>query len=220
MNNNDEKIFEIMNEALKLKDEGKTIPEILDGYPEYRKELEEMFSTINFLNQEKEKIAAPQDVLRKIVTNEEISRYLERGGEYKEKIRMGAFGLPKPQAEARYSDAKGRASEILSQITNRMTNRWKIFVPVGIVALAIIALAIYSQLGKETPQVAQEQEGAEQQVAVVPATGNVDDAINALVQAATADQAASNQEEGDISLLLADSQAIGDFGQSYNESEF
>jgi hypothetical protein len=108
-----------------------------------------------------------------------------------------------------------------------MTNRWKIFVPVGIVALAIIGLAIYSQLGKETPQVATEEEKAvgeqviEEQIAVtIPATGNVDDAINALLQEASADQAMFSQEEGDISLLLADSQAIGDFGQSYNESEF
>lgn len=98
-----------------------------------------------------------------------------------------------------------------------MTNKWKIFVPVGIVALAIIAVVIYSQIGKEAPQYATE-EGVE--VVTVPATGNVDDAINALLQEASADQAMFSQEEDDASLLFTDSQAISDFGQSYNESEF
>lgn len=105
-----------------------------------------------------------------------------------------------------------------------MTDKWKIFVPVGIVALAIIAVVIYSQLGKEAPseQAVGQQVEEQQQVAViiVPATGNIDDAINALLQEAFADKAALSQEEGDASLLFADSQAISDFSQSYDESEF
>ena len=53
----------------------------------------------------------------------------------------------------------------------------------------------------------------------LPATGNIDDAINAFIQDATNEQALAAEEDADASLINLDNQAINDFGQSYNENE-
>lgn len=84
-NNNLEKII---SEALELQEKGRSIPEILSLFPEYKKELEEMFETIRVLASQKEKILPKQELLTKIisqinpeksVTKPKISRYLYRG---------------------------------------------------------------------------------------------------------------------------------------------
>jgi DNA-directed RNA polymerase subunit F len=88
MNTNPENLEKIMGEALELKEKGKTISEILDWYPEYKKELKKMFQTIDILSREKEKILPSKELLTKIlseltieksVTEKEFSRYLYRG---------------------------------------------------------------------------------------------------------------------------------------------
>jgi|GEM_PF-4221255 len=88
MNTNPENLEKIMSEALEFKEKGKTISEILDLYPEYKKNLKEMFQTIDVLAREKEKALPSKELLTKIVsgvglensvTEKQFSRYLHRG---------------------------------------------------------------------------------------------------------------------------------------------
>jgi flagellar basal body-associated protein FliL len=103
-----------------------------------------------------------------------------------------------------------------------MTINWKIIIPV-LVILVVAAGLIYYQFGIKPlqPQYTTEKAAPEQAAKITPppATGNIDDAINAFIQDATNEQALAADEDADTSLIDLDSQAINDFGQSYNENE-
>ncbi|MBI4692104.1 MAG: hypothetical protein HY773_01535, partial [Candidatus Terrybacteria bacterium] len=71
----DDQLEKILSEALKLQEEGKTIPEILDLFPGHKKELGEIFETIEILKNQKEKIIPPKELLNKIITSAETERY-------------------------------------------------------------------------------------------------------------------------------------------------
>lgn len=103
-----------------------------------------------------------------------------------------------------------------------MTWNWKIFLPLGIVAILVLVI-LYSQLGKVMPV----KKGqlptnpiTEKPTTLPPATGNVDEALNAVIAAVNDELTVLDEETGDVSLIDLDSQAISNFGQSFNENEF
>lgn len=57
------------------------------------------------------------------------------------------------------------------------------------------------------------------EVTPVPATGNIDDAVNTLLLEITDEQILLDEVEGDAALVSDDSQEIGNFGQSIDEKE-
>lgn len=224
MNNNN--LEKIIDQTLTLIERGKSVREILAMLPEHKKELEEIFQILDLLNIQKEKIVPSQELLTKIIANlptaksvteEKASRYLYNRGEQKPND---------------YAWHKGRPSEIIikPKIHDLMTINWKVWAPLGIVAVAVLVIIGFFQFGTKAPQtpVAEETTQApiatptqELPVAVTkPATGNVDDAVNAILAGVSDDLALFADAEKDADLLAADSQAISDFGQSYNENEF
>jgi hypothetical protein len=110
---------------------------------------------------------------------------------------------------------KGRISVNNDQIHNFMAINWKLVF--GVIILAIIASVSYYQFVLKTPSEVAEVAKAPTEVNIVPATGNVDDAVLALLNDADAEAAILANVENDANLITADSQAINDFGQSYNE---
>jgi hypothetical protein len=60
----------------------------------------------------------------------------------------------------------------------------------------------------------------EKEISVIPATGNVDETINALLKEVDDENLATKDLEGDASLIDSDSQEVDDFGQSINENDF
>lgn len=185
---NNEQIEKIIIEALKLKDEGKSLPEILNLFPEYKEELDGLFNVADILSEEKNKIVAPESLWAKIITSIDINRFILRGDE-----------------------DKGRASlNNLNQIQDSMTINWKIVF--GAAVFGIIAAVVYFQFGIKPAQFAKE---GEEGMALAP-TGNIDDMAAILLADASSDGAAL-LTEADISLIDTDSQVIDDFGQSYNE---
>ncbi len=216
--NNNEKLENVLGEALKFYEEGKSIPEILDLFPEYKKDLEEIFEVIELVRQGKDAIEPSKEVL-----SEMLNRIPSNGVTYL-KIRRYPYG----------GGIKGRTSfirNIINQIHKSMNLNWKIAFPiVGIVAI-IAVLLIYSQSFKEPTQYTGEktlkQELAEKtqaskpkEVTIPKATGNIDDAINAIIAFSTNEEYVLDEEDIDASLIEADNQAISDFGQSYGEDEF
>jgi len=102
-----------------------------------------------------------------------------------------------------------------------MTINWKIWAPVGIVVVvALIIIGSYqfetkapAPITGETPQAPVAGEEPQQQpIVATPDTGNVDDAVNAILAEVSDDQALFADAEKDAELLAADSQAISDFG--------
>lgn len=127
---------------------------------------------------------------------------------------------------------EGRPSlnNIITKIHNLMTINWKVWAPLGIVAVAVLAIVWFAQFGAKAPQAPTAGETPQAPIAAPvqelpvavtkPATGNIDDAVNAILAGASDDQALFADAEKDAELIAADSQVISDFGQSYNENEF
>lgn len=53
-----------------------------------------------------------------------------------------------------------------------------------------------------------------------PATGKIDDLVNATLSEILDEEQLLKEEENDTSLVTSDKQEISDFGQTINESEF
>lgn len=216
MNNpNGQKLEEILEKTLEYLDSGRTPAEILNLFPKHREMLKEIFSTINLFKKEGKSIVPSKELFRHVmeqipgdVTNGVNLRYLYQ------------------------KEVKGRPSlsNIITKVHDLMTINWKVWAPLGIIAVVALAVIGYSQFGAKAPQapVAEETTQApiaaptqELPVAVTqPATGNIDDAVNAIIAGVSDDQALFADAEEDAALVGADSQALSDFGQSYNENEF
>ena len=111
-------------------------------------------------------------------------------------------------------DDKGRVSvNNNDQIYNSMTINWKLVFGVIILAV-VVSVSYYQFVLKEAPS---EIAKAPTEVNIIPATGNIDDAVLALLNDADAEAAITANIENDANLIIADSQTIDDFGQSYNE---
>lgn len=211
-----DKIIEIISEAVALLESGRTPSEIFDLFPEHRNELQETFRIIGDLRNAAEKIKPSKELLVKIlaalpetdnVTNPQFNRYFSKDEE------------------------KGRLKHLI-QIYDFMATKWKVWGLVGVVVVAILVVLGYSQLApqpapyadEEAPSVVSEADLPPADlppiVSVAPATGNIDDAVNAILSEILDTQSAFAAEEKDGTLLILDSQAIGDFGQAYNENEF
>lgn len=213
MNNfNDQKLEEILEKTLEYLDGGKSPAEILDLFPEHREVLKEILSTVNLLKKEGESVTSSKELFKQIidqipdgVTNEVNPRYL-----YKKEVAGRPF-----------------LSSITIKIHDLMTINWKVWMPLGIIAVvALVVIGSYqfgtkAPVAEETPLAPIAAPKQELPVAVTkPATGNVDDAVNTILASVFDDQAIFADVEKDAELVAADSQAISDFGQSYNENEF
>jgi len=122
---------------------------------------------------------------------------------------------------------------IFNPIHNLMT-KWKVIVPVVIVVLAILVWGIIQfgqkglitgpeggQLtGEEEEYIEKEYVKTPKEVSVPEITGDIDDVINAMSAFSENEMVIITDEGNDASLINLDSQAISDFGQSYDESEF
>ncbi|MCH8741720.1 hypothetical protein IH779_02370 [Patescibacteria group bacterium] len=95
----------------------------------------------------------------------------------------------------------------------------------GIIIFAVVATVIaaifvyYAFLLPEEPLVSPAPTKTPEIVSP-PVTGNIDDVIDALLKELSDEESVFIAEEGDTVLVTGDSQEVGDFGQSINESEF
>lgn len=96
---------------------------------------------------------------------------------------------------------------------------WKIFLLISIAVL--IAVILFLQFGTKVSQTTEKEQApssiVEEPAVLPPATGNVDDAVNAVFAAADNELSVLNEYDVDISLIEDDSQTISDFGQVYDE---
>lgn len=89
---------------------------------------------------------------------------------------------------------------------------------VVIAALAVILACYY--LFPEEPSITQLSfKTPEKEITPPPATGNIDDAVDALLKELIDIESLFEEEEEDVELVTSDELEIGDFGQSIDESE-
>lgn len=200
MKSNTNELEQIYIQAMVMLEEGKSPQEVLVAFPQYAEKLHEMFLLLKVLKTDAGSVPS-EHALRNILEN----------------IGVPVTNMTAERYKSRDGNIKGRQSlytiNTINQIYNRMTLNWKIIAPVGILAL----LAIMIGSGFKMPLNNQSQESTYQSQMTIPqvATGNVDDAINSLIAESSNDLSVFQNESDDISLINIDSQAISDFGQSY-----
>ena len=95
-----------------------------------------------------------------------------------------------------------------------------------VIIAAIAAGTLIYSFGKkipsldELPTLAVKKIGAGQKSVLPPATGNIDDTVNALLQEIIDEQTAAGSANDDKNLLFSDNQEISGFGHTANENEF
>jgi len=191
-NNIDKNLIKI----LELYENGKSTSDILMLFPENQKEIKEILEIIKTLEKNKEEILPSKELLKKIVTQIDLDSYLYR----RENVKN-----------------KGR-SNLINQIHEYMSLKWKIGIPVGIVIIALGIFA-YNQLNVVAPNPI-EKMVVIPEVEVPKVTANIDNAVDALILAASEEQAIFESELSDAALLGWDDSALSDFGQTYDENLF
>ena len=92
---------------------------------------------------------------------------------------------------------------------------------VGLVyAYYLLSPGFFLPRENQLPQIPSITIPQEKEITPPPATGNVDDAANAMLQELSDEGTLLSEEESDTELIISDSQEISDFGQSVNENEF
>jgi hypothetical protein len=173
------------------------------------------------------------------MTEKELEKFLSQ---LKERVKPSEKLAQKIMADLEVTEAreneKGRLSGYelnLNQIHSLM-NKWKVIVPAAIVIL-IVAVWGFARFGLRGPTTGPESElstGKEpveefvekeyvktpEAVSVPNVTGDVEDIIDAMTALSENEMVIITEEGNDASLVTLDSQAISDFGQSYDENEF
>ncbi|MDD2758525.1 MAG: hypothetical protein PHD72_04120 [Patescibacteria group bacterium] len=194
MENNSEKI---LLEAWRLKEEGKTWPEILNLYPESAEEIKEIFSTADILTREAEKINPEPVALRAVV----------------EKISAAEIVTNKSRVRNINQEAvKGRALQnIASSFRYLMSLTWKTIVPVSLVIVLGAAVGVY-QFGVKPARDTANQTDYEF------VSDDINEALNSLDQDADGLESAFD-EDADITVVDSDSQALNAFDNINNVYE-
>jgi hypothetical protein len=201
---NETKLETLIQDVLLDLDHGLLPDEISQKYPTDRLLVEEVLGTIQATRTATETIKPPQHLLEQTIA--QIAQ---------------ASAHVTDTADTRYTvegEVVSPYSSINSKINiyNRMTINWKILVPVGIVAVMALVLITDNKIGNK---ISQDSDTALTQVVTTPATGNLDDVVVAVLASANDDEALYADAAKDSELISADSQAISNFSQSYNENE-
>jgi len=165
----------------------------------------------------------------------ELKKKVKPSKELSQRI-LASLNVEKKNMDVLQKEDKGRVSIyelILNQIHAIMT-KWKIAVPVALVILVIVGLMVIGA-GRKTEQPNEQTKGNEPaqeetqtteyvqvpaEVPVPQANGTVNDVIDAMTAFAENEQVITVEEGNDASMVTIDSQAVSDFGQSYDENQF
>ena len=103
-----------------------------------------------------------------------------------------------------------------------MTKNTVIFIAILIALILVGVFVYYSNIKPKVSSLGGgEAQRSEEQKTVMPqATGNIDEAVDALLQSANDEQTAVGNTDDDKKLITSDKQEISDFGQSANENGF
>jgi len=92
------------------------------------------------------------------------------------------------------------------------------FITVIVIGLGVIATVCYILLSEE-PLTFQPPVGIKSGTVPLPATGNIDDAVDTLLRELVDEESLYEEEGYDVEILISDIEEISDFGQSIDESE-
>lgn len=201
----DHELQSILERVLELRESGRTEAQILAEFSLQTEEIRGFLRMISRLEEQRQ--TEPRSELLKQIF-----------------AKMPAVE-PRPLSSSNLP--KGRTSfiSLLSdQIHNHMGLKLSL---IGIALIAVIAV-IFMRMGPQTgiisPPAGQTQptggQTANNSQPIAPATGNPDDAANAIIAGGTNEQASVNVEDSDSSAVGAETLSMGEFDAVYNANEF
>lgn len=192
-----EKQFDnLIEEILSLKKRGISEAQIFEKFPEHKSEIENILKTISVLDKNRESISTSEETLSHILQN------------------LGDFD---------YAKEKGRQSISAVLQTLFMKTKWKIIIPVGVVAVLVIAIFSWQGVVKSpTENKMAENLSVEEEIAAQYKNQNIDSdlIVAAILSDVDAEIAALEADSNKFSdILEANAQSINDFNEVYVENE-
>lgn len=142
MNGNlDQKKEYLVEEALKLKDEGRRLPYIIEKFPDYESEIREIFGTVAFIRENDNKVSAPKNILKTLLSKMTGNSGAQSSPRLRREIddENSAF-VPITKND---EEAWNNVSSIILE-NNTIFGKWKIIIPVIILAIAMGVMLLRS----------------------------------------------------------------------------
>lgn len=139
MNRNfDPKKESAIEEALKLKDEGKRLSYIIAKFPDYESEIREVFGIVAFIRENDEKVSVPKNILKTLLSKMTDHSPLEPETRFKrEAARENNIYISLEEDEEVRDEAPDTGNSLFF-------GKWKIIIPVAILAIVMAFLLLRS----------------------------------------------------------------------------
>ncbi|MBU6431495.1 hypothetical protein KGQ29_03920 [Patescibacteria group bacterium] len=147
MNGNvDQKKISVIEDALKLKDEGRRLSSIVEKFPDYESEIREVFGTAAFIMENEDRIFAPKNILKTI-----LSKMADNMSHAKAIPRLNKEIAEESKNSFPIMEAFEEGDASLESENSLMFRKWKIIIPVIILAIitGIILLRSGSRVKSE-----------------------------------------------------------------------
>lgn len=160
-NNFDQKKISVIEDALKMKDEGKRLSYIVGKFPDYESEIREVFGTAAFIVENKDKMAIPKNILKTLLSkmSDDFSSPIGLERQKKEFV-------PKENSQIQTKEEVDNGDDLgsLSAISeNNPVGKWKIIAPVIILAIVMGILLFKSDSKIENETIIDENIGIPQE---------------------------------------------------------
>lgn len=179
MNNNyDQKERLVIEKSFRMRDEGSRLSNVIEKFPEYKAEIREIFGIGAFIKENKDKISAPKNILKTILSKLPDNFRFERMTESRDEP---AFGNHIALANESLSESSAELpifeSESIPIIGN---SKWKVAVPIIIL---FIILGIFLMRKDSTEKnTAENTSTSTQEMNASMLTGSINDALPSIGQ--------------------------------------
>lgn len=168
-----------IEESLKLKDEGKRLPYIVKKFPNCESEIREVFGTVVFLKENAEKIAAPINIFKTLLSKMPGNSPIQLETRLKKEIKRANDNAYVPETRY-YENAKNDGLPMSESKNDNMLGKWKIIASVIILAtvMGFILLRSDSKMKKDSINENIKSSQNSDELSSVSNTGNISSSVN------------------------------------------
>lgn len=146
MNQNlNQKKVSVVEEALKLKNEGKRLSHIIAKFPDYESEIREVFGVATFIKENNDKVSAPKNILKTLLSK--INGNLADKNDIVSKRKFVPENNIRILPEKEIEDEEIN-NEIYDLENNLTFGKWKIILPVVILSIVMAIILFRSDPAK------------------------------------------------------------------------
>lgn len=130
-----------IEDALKLKDEGKRLSYIIEKLPNYESEIREIFGIVAFIRENNDKVPAPKNILKTLLSKVNDNSINKKEVDFRKKIEPEHNVYFPPEKEIEDGEVYDETSDLKN---NLPFGKWKIIVSVGILSIVMATILLRS----------------------------------------------------------------------------